>query len=168
MNNKNERVIIMKLSEIKISNAFKEHEPSESKMEKCRKKFRKGKMDRQIVLDGNGYLTGKSRPLGTGRILDLNSDLLEKGNSICLDKLNSRGIILREKATGKEIVKVSFPDSEKLVLWHPDGSKMLCIEPWQNLPDIKGEYREFSQKDGVIKVAPFTKKVITRTIKYYC
>ena len=56
MNNKNERVIIMKLSEIKISNAFKEHEPSESKMEKCRKKFRKGKMDRQIVLDGNGYL----------------------------------------------------------------------------------------------------------------
>lgn len=48
--------IIMKLSEIKISNAFKEHEPSESKMEKCRKKFRKGKMDRQIVLDGNGYL----------------------------------------------------------------------------------------------------------------
>lgn len=46
----------MKLSEIKISNAFKEHEPSEKKMEKCRKKFRKGKMDRQIVLDVNGYL----------------------------------------------------------------------------------------------------------------
>lgn len=46
----------MKLSEIKISASFKEHEPSEKKMEKCRKKFRKGKMDRQIVLDGNGYL----------------------------------------------------------------------------------------------------------------
>ena len=43
---------------------------------------------------------------------------------------------------------------------------MLCIEPWQNLPDIKGKSAEFSQKDGVIKVEPFAKKVITRIIKY--
>lgn len=119
------------------------------------------------LVDASGYLTGKDRLLGTGKILDLNSDLLENSNSICLDKLNSRSVTLREKVTGKEVVKVTFPGSEKLVLWHPNYSKMLCIEPWQNLPDIKGEDTEFKDKDGVIKVAPFGRKNITRTIRYY-
>lgn len=119
------------------------------------------------LVDENGYLTGKSILLGNGKILDLNSDLLENSNSICLDKLNSRSVILREKVTGKEVAKVTFPDSEKLVLWHPNYSKMLCIEPWQNLPDIKGANAEFKNKDGVIKVEPFGRRVITRTVRYY-
>ncbi|MGN0813421.1 MAG: hypothetical protein ACI4MQ_07935 [Candidatus Coproplasma sp.] len=129
--------------------------------------FEKDEVFESKLVDVKGYLTGKSRLLGSGKTLDLTTDLLEKENSICLDKLNSRSVTLREKSTGKEVVKVSFPDSEKLVLWHPDGSKMLCIEPWQNLPDTKDENREFSQKDGVIKVAPFGRKVITRTVRYY-
>ena len=129
--------------------------------------FEKDEEFESKLVDKNGYLTGKSRLLGSGKALELNSDLLEKGNSICLDKLNSRSVTLSEKSTGKEIVKVSFPDSEKLVLWHPDGSKMLCIEPWQNLPDTKDENREFEDKDGVIKIAPFGRKVITRTVRYY-
>lgn len=119
------------------------------------------------LVDRNGYLTGRSKLLGTGKTLDLTTDLLRNSNSICLDKLNSRSVTLREKITCKEVVKVTFPDSEKLVLWHPNGSKMLCIEPWQNLPDIKGEDAEFKDKDGVIRVVPFGKKAITRTIRYY-
>lgn len=115
----------------------------------------------------DGYLTGKSRALGVGKILNLHTDLLKNSNSICLDKLNSRSVVLREKATGKAVVKVSFPESEKLVLWRPHGAKMLCIEPWQNLPDELGCTREFMQKDGIIKVMPNEKKGITRTIKYF-
>lgn len=120
----------------------------------------------KLVTDG-GYLTGKGRHLGTGRILDLNTDLLDDGNSICLDKLNSHSVTLREKQTEKAVVKVSFPHSQKLVLWRPHGAEMLCIEPWQNLPDTVGENAEFCDKDGVIKVAPFGKATVERTISYF-
>lgn len=129
--------------------------------------FEKDEEFESKLVDKKGYLTGKVKALGVGKMLDLNCDLLDNGYSICLDNLNSRSVTLREKGTGKEVVKVSFPDSCKLVLWRPDGAKMLCIEPWQNLPDKSGESREFSQKDGVIAVAPFGRKVITRTIRYY-
>lgn len=115
----------------------------------------------------DGYLTGESRALGVGKILDLQTDLLADGNSICLNHLRSRGVLLREKGTGKRVVEVRFPETEKLVLWRPHGAKMLCIEPWQNLPDEVGCTQEFPQKDGIIKVMPAGKTRITRTIKYH-
>lgn len=34
------------------------------------------------------------------------------------------------------------------------------------MADTKGENAEFNDKDGVIKVEPFSKKKITRNIKY--
>lgn len=136
-------------------------------LENYRLIFEKNEEFASKLVTEDGYLTGESRLLGRGKTLDLNTDLLEKGNSICLDKLNSKSVVLREKKTGIDIVKVSFPDSEKLVLWRPDKAKMLCIEPWQNLPDMKGENKEFKDKDGVIKIAPLGRKTITRTIRYY-
>lgn len=139
----------------------------EKGLENYELQFEKDEEFESKLVDRNGYLTDRSKLLETGKTLDLTTDLLKDSNSICLDKLNSRCVTLREKATGKEIVKVSFPDSEKLVLWRPDKAKMLCIEPWQNLPDTKGKNAEFKDKDGVIKVAPFGKKAITRTIRYY-
>lgn len=119
------------------------------------------------LVNQSGYLTGATKFLGAGRILDLNTDLLENSNSICLDKLQSRSVLLREKATGKAVAEVAFPQSEKLVLWRPSGAKMLCIEPWQNLPDRLGSISEYPEKDGVIRVAPCESAVITRTIKYF-
>lgn len=129
--------------------------------------FERDEKFESLLVDERGYLTGGIRPLGEGKILDLSTDLLEQGNSICLDRLGSGWVILREKGTGKKIVKVEFPDSEKLVLWRPHGAKMLCIEPWQNLPDLAGEEAEFPQKKGVIAVEGFGKARVTRKITYY-
>jgi len=61
------------------------------------------------------------------------------------------------------------PDGfENLLLWHAQDAKYICIEPWMNLPDTEGkENIEFSQKEGVMKVAPNTVKTLTRTITLF-
>lgn len=129
--------------------------------------FEKSERFESCLTDDAGRLTGERQRLGEDRVLDLDTPLLENGNSVCLDKLNSRSVVLREKRGGKRVVRVDFPDSDKLVLWRPGKAKMLCIEPWQNFPDGKNGTADFSDKDGVMAVAPLTKKVITRTIRYY-
>lgn len=47
----------MKLNNVKISKGFAEHFPSTEKLNECHNYFRKhGYLDRQIVVDENGYL----------------------------------------------------------------------------------------------------------------
>ena len=119
-----------------------------------------------LVNGQNGKLTGKTQSLGRGTVLNLSTPLLEKSNSVCLKPL-SRAVRLREKETGKTVAELFFPQSDKLVLWRPDGAKMLCIEPWQTLPDFETEpCKEFSEKDGVIRVPPHGKREVVRKLKY--
>lgn len=47
----------MNLDQVKISKNFSEHFPSAQKLNECHNYFRKhGYLDRQIVVDDNGYL----------------------------------------------------------------------------------------------------------------
>lgn len=128
--------------------------------------FEKAENLDDYLTDGDGHLTGETVPLGEGRVLDLATPLLDGGGSICLDHLRSRAVTLRHKTTGEQVARLAFPDTEKLVLWHPEGSRMLCIEPWQTLPDTAGETRDLSEKDGILTVPPQQTLQITRRILY--
>ncbi|MGM9665320.1 MAG: hypothetical protein ACI3XX_02135 [Eubacteriales bacterium] len=130
--------------------------------------FEKDESFDSLLVDKRGNLTGEAETIGNGKILDLSTHLLENGSSVCLDHIKSRGVILREKDGGRNIAAVWFSKSDKIILWHPEGSKMICIEPWQNLPDSKKDKdTEFPDKDGVIKVLPYGTARIDRTITYY-
>lgn len=118
------------------------------------------------LTDANGRVTGKTELLGVGEILDLATPLLDNGGSICLDHLNSRAVTLFAKATGETVARVEFPETGKLVLWHPAGSRMLCIEPWQTLPDTVGETLDFPEKDGILTVPAGATVRVTRRITY--
>lgn len=118
------------------------------------------------LTDGAGHLTGETASLGNGRVLDLATPLLDGGGSVCLDRLRSRTVALVQKATRQTVARVNFPDTEKMVLWHPPGAKMLCIEPWQTLPDAAGSAVDFTGKDGVLAVAPGQTRRVTRRIAY--
>ncbi len=128
--------------------------------------FEKEERFESLLTDDDGFLTGETLFMGEGKTLDLDTFLLDDGNSVCFDKLRSRGVLLRRKETKKAVAEVRFPQSEKLVLWRPHGAKMLCVEPWQNFPDREGETEEFATKDGVIEVPPYGNVTVTRTIRY--
>lgn len=118
------------------------------------------------LTESTAHLTGEISRLGTGRLLDLATPIIEMGASICLDHLHSRGVTLVRKETGEAVVRVVFPDTDKLVLWHPAGARMLCIEPWQTMPDPLGDKREFTDKDGVLAVPAHGSVCIEREIHY--
>ena len=129
-------------------------------------RFEKPECFESYLTDGDGHLTGETRMLGEGEVLDLATSLLEEGGSVCLDHLHSRAVALVRKATGETVAQVVFPETGKMVLWHPAGSRMLCIEPWQTLPDRVGETKDFSAKDGVLTVLPGGTVRVTRRILY--
>lgn len=118
------------------------------------------------LTESTAHLTGEVSHLGAGRDLDLETPILDAGSSICLDHLRSRGVTLVRKATGEAVARVVYPDTDKLILWHPAGARMLCIEPWQTMPDRVGDEREFPDKDGVLAVPAGGVARITRALLY--
>ena len=112
-------------------------------------------------------LTDQEVFLAKGKELPLPEDILSGSNTLIMSGLRSGGVSLCEKS-GKKVVDISFKDFSNLLLWRPGNVKMVCIEPWSNLPDrAADEKKEFSQKAGVLKVEPNESKTIVRTIMYY-
>lgn len=114
-----------------------------------------------------GYLTGARETLGVGNELILPDNYLSGGATVILEKLRSRKVSLL-KTSGEKCADISFSGFENLLLWRPDKAKMVCIEPWSNLPDEAiANPKEFSKKDGVFKVEGLKSKRLKRSIKYY-
>lgn len=106
--------------------------------------------------------------LGKGDVIDLSSTLLDNSGSIILSGINSRKVCLKHKGDDKLLAEVVFPEYSVLLLWHPTDSKMVCIEPWINLPDSKkDEDIEFKDKKNIIKLEPYESKTLIRSISYF-
>lgn len=55
----------------------------------------------------------------------------------------------------KEYLSVAFKNYPYLGIWSSNGdAPFVCIEPWQGITDHKDHNKEFSQKEGVIKLLP--------------
>lgn len=118
--------------------------------------------------DGGGYLSGEKVEFGTGKEFVLPVEYLLKGNTIIFGGIKSGGLYL-SKTSGEKVARVEFKDFSNLLLWRPSAdAKMICIEPWLNLPDLSGqEDVEFSQKAGAVKVDGGQKKTLERKISYF-
>lgn len=107
-------------------------------------------------------------PLVNGKVVDLSSELLNNSGSIILTNLNSHKVYLKHKGDNKLLAEVVFPEYGVLLFWHPIDSKMVCIEPWINLPDSKkDEDIEFKDKKNIIKLEPYESKTLIRSISYF-
>lgn len=116
--------------------------------------------------DEGGYLTGKVEDLGEGKELILPEQIISYGETLILEKLNSRKVALCQ-TDGKAVTEITFEGFSNLLLWRPGKAKMICIEPWLNLPDLaNAEDVEFSSKSGVEKVKAKETKTLVRTITY--
>ena len=110
-------------------------------------------------------LTGETVGFGKGKRFPLPKEFMED-NTVIFGNVNSREVELR-KIGGERVAKLYFDGFDNLLLWHPRGSRMVCVEPWQNLPDMKGEERkELSLRNGVQKIEPKTSKYFEHVIEY--
>ena len=113
----------------------------------------------------DGRLTGEYKDCGTGTVLPLDEKLVEM--SVILADLQSRSVSLRKRGEEKILAKVTFPGFSNLLFWHPEGSRMVCVEPWQNLPDdFHAEPQEISTKKGMTAVQAGETLVACHQIEY--
>ena len=128
--------------------------------------FEKDERFDALLHNDGGFLTGENRSHGEGRILPIEKDFTDNSVTVILGNINSRKASLYHKKTKEKIVEISFEGFSNLLLWHPHGSKMLCIEPWQCLPSYDGEVKEFKDREGVINLSQGEQISFARTITY--
>ncbi len=119
-----------------------------------------------LIHNSGGMLTGEKINHGAGKILPLEKDFTDNSATVILGNINSRKATLKDKKTDEKVVEITFDGFSNLLLWHPHGSKMLCIEPWQCLPSYVDEIKEFKERDGVVILEKGEQITFTRAIKY--
>lgn len=119
------------------------------------------------IHNDNGVLTGEVVPFGKMDVLNLPVAFLENGNTAIFSGVRSNCVTLENKS-GVKIASVSLDGFDNVLLWHSDGSQMICIEPWQNLPDHKDERdKELGKKKGISCVKAGDTYEIKRWVRYY-
>ena len=119
-----------------------------------------------LIHNDSGFLTGEIKSLGEGQILELERKFTDNGRTVILGDINSRRVALYHKERNEKIAEILFDGFSNLLLWHPHGSKMLCIEPWQCLPSYADEIKEFKERKGVVSLSPNREITFTRKITY--
>ncbi len=130
-------------------------------------KFNKEEVfDSYIYDESQAGIKRETVNFGEGQYLVLPQKFLSTDCLIFKD-LNSTEVLLK-KMGGKKIAKLKFEGFKNFLFWHPLGSKMICMEPWHNLPDFVDEKNvEFSLKNGAQEIPPKSKKRFTHSIEYF-
>ena len=160
--------IINNISEKAIPLACGGHESFalENDVENYYVEFEKDEKFDFLVHNASGMLTGEKINHGEGKILPLEKDFTDNSATVILGNINSRKASLYHKKTKEKVVEINFEGFRNLLLWHPHGSKMLCIEPWQALPSYVDEIKEFKDRDGIVTLEKGKEITFTRAIKY--
>ena len=102
-----------------------------------------------LLHDENGHLTGETLDMGRGKSLSLTEEFFRGSRTMILGGIASRRVELLSPA-GK-LAELAFEGFSNLLLWRPGDARMICVEPWSNLPDRAGEEeKEFCRKDGIL------------------
>ncbi|WP_446653744.1 aldose 1-epimerase family protein [Blastomonas sp.] len=75
-----------------------------------------------------------------------------EADALIWDELASRS--LTYGVPGQPRLRIDFPDTPMLGIWQKPGARFLCIEPWAGIADPAGFGGDFTQKPGVITLAP--------------
>ena len=110
-------------------------------------------------------LTGESVDFGKGTRLQFPREFMED-NTLIFANVNSREVEVR-KIGGESVCRVWFEGFDNLLFWRPAGSKMICVEPWHNLPDLLTEpLKDISERAGVQTIESNQTKAFTHIIEY--
>lgn len=89
------------------------------------------------------------------RTLALDYTVFDQKDTLIFAGLNSRGVELVHKETGKGL-RFSFPQSSTLAVWTrpEEQAPFVCLEPWIGLPAFANETGNFEEKPYHVDLAP--------------
>lgn len=118
--------------------------------------FDKPESARVIRQNEKGILTGDAhQELIDDRSFDLNYDEIYPVDTFLFPDVNSRGVTVTNRSTGRGI-RVDFPKMPNIAVWTMGWkyAPYLCIEPWQGLPESLSENNTLEEKPGLVTLAP--------------
>ncbi|QAU42990.1 aldose 1-epimerase family protein [Bradyrhizobium guangdongense] len=103
----------------------------------------------------NGLLLAATDPSPVrGTVLPL-SEALFASDAVILDPVNSHGVRYAATDGTGPWLEMSWRGFRELGVWSkPTGAPFLCIEPWRGYASPKGFDGEFSDKPGLMHIAP--------------
>lgn len=94
-----------------------------------------------------GNLTGKSKSLGKGTIIELSPDLFDF-DALIFSGIKAKSVKLKSRRTGSFIM-VDYSDFENLGVWSSKNcSRFVCIEPWLGITDSTSSSLNMKDKKG--------------------
>ncbi len=85
-------------------------------------------------------------------------------DALIFPEVVSRSVILQKK-DGSRAIRVEFDGFFNLMFWQECGAPFLCIEPWNGLPDVVGEGKDFTKKIGIQQVGEGSTYIRTHNIE---
>ena len=78
--------------------------------------------------------------------------------------LKSTSVVLRERASGKQKVRVGFKALVCLAIWAVQDAEYLCIQPWNGISDYADTTGDLTKKDRIVSLHPHGIYARTHTI----
>ena len=119
----------------------------------------------RVYHNENGYLTGKTLKYPKSKFLKFKDVPIENSETLIFKGISSSWCKLVDK-NGETVAKTYFKGFKNLLLWRPKTARMVCIEPWTNLPDDIDDKNDFRRKAGIKPLASGEQCVIKRKITY--
>ena len=119
----------------------------------------------RLFHDEEGYLTGESKVYPKSRFLRFKDVPVDNSETLIFKGVSSKWCKLVNNK-GETVAETHFKGFNNVLFWRPDGAAVICMEPWSNLPDIKGEKTDFRKKYGIKSLDAGAEKVIKRKIIY--
>ncbi|NPD16368.1 aldose 1-epimerase family protein [Xinfangfangia sp. D13-10-4-6] len=119
--------------------------------------------DPMIAEQRDNFLTGKTLPtvFQDGRLAIADETFRPSSSIIITEGAGQR--LYYGPASGRGL-EISFPTTENLVLWRPQGAGFLCIEPWQGLPSQIGAGPEIAARPYSTSLAPGETRAFALTV----
>ena len=110
----------------------------------------------------NGLMRATPEPSPvTGKTMAL-SDRLFDDDAVILDRPASRQV--RYTADRGPFIELSWEGFRELGVWSKPGAPFLCIEPWHGFASPSDFDGEFSEKPGIMHIAPAERRAMTYRI----
>jgi galactose mutarotase-like enzyme len=115
--------------------------------------FEQAETSARHVINEDGFFYGRTEPVLTNsNTIALRKDLF-KDDALIFKDLKSHKVSLKSK-NHPQVLSVQFEGFEYLGIWAKENSPYVCIEPWLGCADSVGTLKEFSRREGVVKLPP--------------
>lgn len=112
----------------------------------------------------NGLINSTTKSLiQNSNVLPLSRTLFEN-DALILKDLKSKRVSLKSKKSSTSI-SIEYTDFNYLGIWAKPGGQFVCIEPWLGISDSNTTDKDFTKKEGIIRLEANTDFKASYSIK---